>query len=378
MSETLHTKAPVGAESGSEMRVELKALKNNPKRDFIVDPIDNEMVKRLAESIEQDGFWGGVVCRKHNGSIEIAAGHHRVKAAIKAGHEYADLFVGKNIDDAAMIRIYARENATQRSAAGTSLAGSVAAAFREVLRESVMNVHDESRGEGLGVDEFGADAIMKFLPRGSFPMQVITDQIATLKASGDYARMALEVAKEIKRDYPENTEAIERAQQIAEHLDNKHNRTFDFARVAKHLPTPHHLNVFRKLVTGEGIKPFLGVEQQHNVAKAIVEKAEELGAEVNERFIRENVYDLARDVKQTQRELTAAEIREMKNRSWQNQWTSVEQDFVSGTSQMIRAAQQLAQLDERRPKGTTAISFLMKQAVKNAEEAVALLKKVVT
>lgn len=357
------------------MRVELKALKDNPKRDFIVDPIDQEMVKRLAESIEEDGFWGGVVCRKYNGSIEIAAGHHRVRAAIKAGIDYADLFVGKDIDDAAMIRIYARENATQRSAAGTSLAGSVAAAFRQVLKESALDVQRD-RGDGFGAGEFSNDAIEKFLPNG-FGINIINDQIATLKASGDYARMAREVAKEIRREYPENIQAIERAEEIAEHLAKKHDRTFDFARVAKHLSTPHHLNVFRKFVTGDGIKSFLAVEQQHNVAKAIVQRAKDYGAEVNERFIRENVYDLARDVKQAQRELSAAEIREMKNRNWQSQWMSSEQDFVSATSRMIRAAQQLAQLDERRPKGTTAISFAMRQAVKNAGEAVALLKKVV-
>src|SRR5262249_12003933 len=128
---------------GDLMKVELKQLKDNPKRDFIVDPIDQDMVKRLTESIKEDGFWGGVVCRKYNGHIEIAAGHHRIRAAIKSGIEFADLFVSKDIDDAAMIRIYARENATQRSAAGTSLAGSVAAAFREVLKQVALDIQIE-------------------------------------------------------------------------------------------------------------------------------------------------------------------------------------------------------------------------------------------
>ena len=43
--------------------------------------------------------------RKRNGAIESAAGHHRVAAAIKAGVDKADVFVGKDTDDARMILI---------------------------------------------------------------------------------------------------------------------------------------------------------------------------------------------------------------------------------------------------------------------------------
>jgi len=43
------------------------------------------------------------------------------------------------------IRIYARENATQRGAAvGTSLAGSVAAAFRETLKMVILSGENDS------------------------------------------------------------------------------------------------------------------------------------------------------------------------------------------------------------------------------------------
>ena len=100
------------------MLVELRSLKNNPTRDFIVDPMDDEVVEKLRQWIKEDGFWGGVVCRQtRDGTIEIGAGHHRVKAAIRAGIQLADLFVGNgDMDDAAMIRIYARENATGSAA----------------------------------------------------------------------------------------------------------------------------------------------------------------------------------------------------------------------------------------------------------------------
>ncbi len=121
------------------MLVDLRSLQPNPMRDFTVDPMDDEVVAKLRQSIEEDGFWGGVVCRRTtDGIIQIAAGHHRITAAIAAGIEAADLFVGNGtMDDAAMIRVYARENATQRGNSGTAQAGSVASAVR-FLAKSVL------------------------------------------------------------------------------------------------------------------------------------------------------------------------------------------------------------------------------------------------
>jgi hypothetical protein len=39
----------------------------------------------LAQSIEEDEFWDGAVCRRANSRIEIASYHHRVEAAKKTG-----------------------------------------------------------------------------------------------------------------------------------------------------------------------------------------------------------------------------------------------------------------------------------------------------
>jgi hypothetical protein len=49
-----------------------------------------------------------------DGTIQIGAGHHRVQAALEAGMIEADVFVGEDMDDGSMVRVYARENATQR------------------------------------------------------------------------------------------------------------------------------------------------------------------------------------------------------------------------------------------------------------------------
>ena len=100
------------------MLIELKKLKPNPQRDFTIDPIDEDVVEQLRQSIKEDGFWGGVVCRSDgNDGYEIAAGHHRIAAALKAGLKVGDLYVG-DFDDAEMILVYARENATQRGNTG--------------------------------------------------------------------------------------------------------------------------------------------------------------------------------------------------------------------------------------------------------------------
>ena len=59
--------------------------------------------------------WGGIVCRQvPDGTVQIGAGHHRVAAAIAAGYTLADVTVSQDLDDGGMIRVYARENATQR------------------------------------------------------------------------------------------------------------------------------------------------------------------------------------------------------------------------------------------------------------------------
>jgi hypothetical protein len=45
-----------GAEMEEKMRIELREIKPNPMRDFKIDPIDNERVAALTESIKDDGF----------------------------------------------------------------------------------------------------------------------------------------------------------------------------------------------------------------------------------------------------------------------------------------------------------------------------------
>src|SRR5262252_1692373 len=114
------------------MLVELEKLKPNPMRDFTIDPIDPDIVATLKDSIQEHGFWGGVVCRQRaDRTLEIGAGHHRIQAALEAGIMQADLFVRTDeVDDAEMVLLYATENGTQRGNTSTALAGTVASAVR--------------------------------------------------------------------------------------------------------------------------------------------------------------------------------------------------------------------------------------------------------
>jgi hypothetical protein len=203
------------------MRLELKKIEPNPFRDFAVDPIDDAVVEQLKHSIKDNpaGFWGGLVCRKApaNGHYELAFGHHRVRAAIASGIREAEFQIG-NIDDAGMILMYATENATQRGNSGTAIAGTVASAVRFLAKailtgsgEKFFTRHDmgdlQARMSGEGV---GRKVIVDFLDGipgindGS-----VQQQLANLKASGDYARIIRDVQEEIEE---ENKEAIKQAE----------------------------------------------------------------------------------------------------------------------------------------------------------------------
>jgi hypothetical protein len=92
------------------MRLKLKEILANPFRDVKRNPLDEAKVAELVSSIHDTGFWDNVVVRKNKaGKFELAYGHHRIAAAIKAGIVEAD-FIVKKLDDAMMLKIMAREN----------------------------------------------------------------------------------------------------------------------------------------------------------------------------------------------------------------------------------------------------------------------------
>jgi hypothetical protein len=206
------------------MRLELKKIEPNPFRDFTIDPIDDGVVEQLKHSIKDNpaGFWGGLVCRKAeaNGHYELAFGHHRVRAAIASGIREAEFQIGK-IDDAEMIKMYATENATQRGNSGTAIAGTVASALRFLAKALMSGTRLSNIFESPHAFEQAQNALSSERGMGQPPIVrflkdvpgvndgTVQQQLANLKASGDYARIIRDVQQEIEE---ENKEAIKRAE----------------------------------------------------------------------------------------------------------------------------------------------------------------------
>jgi flagellar biosynthesis GTPase FlhF len=200
------------------MLLTLSLLQPNPFRDFKVDPIDDVAVDVLKQSISEDGFWGGVTARWNDaiGMYEIAAGHHRVKAAIAAGIDRAEIFVG-DFDDHAMVRIYGTENASQRGNGSTAVAGTVAGAIRYLAKAQFLSAEFRSKGNRGGPSDLGRDEILSFLEGvPNVSRECVAQQLANLKASGDYARIIAEVEAEVKAEVEREQERIRKAMEAEE------------------------------------------------------------------------------------------------------------------------------------------------------------------
>src|SRR5262245_45191435 len=72
------------------------------------------------------------LCRTMRSRIDQSGPHHARLPL--ASPSMADIFVAEDMNDATMVRVYARENATQRGQSSTALTGIVAAAMRYVAK----------------------------------------------------------------------------------------------------------------------------------------------------------------------------------------------------------------------------------------------------
>jgi hypothetical protein len=135
-------------------------------------------------------------------------------AALEAGIVTVDVFVGEDMDDAGMIRVYARENATQRGNTGTATAGMIASAVRYLAKAILTNTLDRVfqnsgklhpeliRGHLLGKHGIGYSAVEMFLEKVPGVNQyLIETQLALLKDPGHYDRIIQEVKEEIDREH---------------------------------------------------------------------------------------------------------------------------------------------------------------------------------
>jgi hypothetical protein len=343
------------------MMVELRQLKDNPARDFSVDPIDDAVVVNLKASIKQDGFWGGVVCRKNGDEIQIVAGHHRVRAAMAAGLKKADLFVSSDIDEPGLVRIYARENATHRGSSSTAQAGSVIAAVRFLAKILMENQSSEKvkkirrdldlEGNSFNIlvgnltseNGIGHAIIVKFLEGvPGINRRSVDQQLAMLKSSGAYARTIVEIRDEIQRG-ERDQHIMELAVRAAE-AANSRPVTLDI-RVADHLNNPHQVDVFRQIVTSPAIQRVLPVERQERLARQISAQAQREGVELSGSYIRDNIRTMVIPAQQSQRTISRAD----RTRGWEVQLVELQEKFASAITTAVTAAKRLADHERSRP-----------------------------
>jgi hypothetical protein len=417
--------------------IELKDLKPNPKRDFTVDPLDADVVAKLKESIKEHGFWSGVTARRHNGEIQVAAGWHRCKAAIAAGEREAQIFIG-DFDDRDMVRVYASENATQRGNSSTALAGTVASAVRylakaimtgEVVSQKFLGKDDLAKVQGNITSQrgLGEDIILRFLTDiPGINSGVVQQQLANIKASGDYARIIGEVTAEIEEEHKEAIKAMERAEkeriaaaeaaeraeqerkdaaakvkaakeerdraraieaqkkaEIAAHeaekrrqkmekdaaefdalrttvetarnaadVANDRDITFDFEGVAAVLQNPLQVDVFRKAVTSDSIRPYLAVSKQASLATRLAKMAKDQDAELSGTFIRQNIGSMILDVKGVERKLDREDREKLKVHNWESRAKDYQHDFSRSVRFAYGIAQDIIRHNKMRPAGS--------------------------
>jgi hypothetical protein len=90
--------------------VPLSKIKDNPYRNLKRNPIDQNRVDAIEESIDTTEFWTGVYGRElKDGTVEIAFGHHRVEAAKQVGLKEVSVEI-QNFSNGEMLRRMSREN----------------------------------------------------------------------------------------------------------------------------------------------------------------------------------------------------------------------------------------------------------------------------
>lgn len=92
------------------MKLELSKLKPSKFRNFKLNPLDENKITALIDSINADEFWAHtVLTRKVGTEFEIVYGHHRVEAARRAGIKFAEIPV-EELDDAKALLKKSLEN----------------------------------------------------------------------------------------------------------------------------------------------------------------------------------------------------------------------------------------------------------------------------
>jgi ParB-like nuclease domain len=389
--------------------IELKDIDPSPFRSFRLFPIDDEQVDRLLASINDTGFWGGMQVRPKpgvKGRYELAFGHHRWKAALKAKLDAIAAEVLPLSDDE-MIRLLTAENATQRQDSAAATLDAVASICRRIsylllrcdswedFRTIVPKFEDRrwapdersfvsqrgrlANGSGIGHDAIGAFA------GGSLPERDVRSARATLETSGEFGRIVADQKQRVDTEVAEETRLAEEAAREAERKalaeqtakaeaaaaaqrkaadeakaaevkskaktektakNNKGEEIFDVS-IGALFKNRHQLDAFRKAVTAEHMRPLVSMKQQRKLALSIVALANKEERDTTAEFIRECIANVAMrggNINRAAKEYARRMNDSTKTRDAFNHLRYAVSEWGKGIDMLLDVAQRRAQL----------------------------------
>ena len=391
--------------------IELKDIDPSPFRSFRLFPIDDEQVDRLLASINDTGFWGGMQVRPKpgvKGRYELAFGHHRWKAALKAKMTEITAEVLPLSEDE-MIRLLTAENATQRQDSAAATLDAVASICRRIayllLRcggaSTIVEachgtaplawVPDDTSFRKLKThlengDGIGEPTIDKYT-KGSLPLRDIRSARATLKESGEFGRIVADQRQRVDAEVAEETRLAEEKAREAERRAEaertakaeaeaaaerkaadeakaaeakskaktektaKANKVVDIfdVSIGALFKNRHQLDAFRKAVTAEHMRPLVSLKEQRKLAQSIVKLADEAEREPSAEFIRECIANVAMqggNINRAAKEYARRMNDSAKTRDAFNHLRYAVSEWGKGIDMLLDVAQRRAQLPE--------------------------------
>ena len=135
------------------MKVKIKDLHPNPFRDLSSYPFNKEKIEQLKKSIEATGFWDNILARQVNGKIQIAYGHHRLKALKEVfSGEYMVEVPVKDLSDELMLKIMANENMEEWQSSVAVIDETVRATIKFLMHPDADEI-GKKHPDYIGIDE---------------------------------------------------------------------------------------------------------------------------------------------------------------------------------------------------------------------------------
>ena len=256
------------------MKILVSNIDANPHRDLVRNPVSEDQIVKLVESINRTGFWDNLVVRPSTekaGRYQLAYGHNRLAACVRAGIVDVDLPV-RELADYDMLCCMIDENNTQQSITPKVVFENVTAAlilaerlllstenveqFNELMKSSIRSDRNAStfwnaqkysqariaiadEGDGLGKDFISH--FMPTPPKDETLQSVIDSYYADRrKAAADRreveakerARMANEDRWRLEAEAATERELELQAKRERDEADRKQREAFDAANRA--------------------------------------------------------------------------------------------------------------------------------------------------